>query len=197
VDAQNTVDHMSPIVPITDAVQVVDLAEENRAKNNAEHAAENNAENHGAIAESEEEHSSLSDSEVDLPDLEADSAGTPLSSPRAPPDPEADLAGTPLSLPCAPTLPSDRVLSASPSTTWRARVGHRSPEQETDDSMGPSSPGSSMPSDPAGSDTENSDTSKNVGDANDDHVASPPVTQPPSPPRTRLRQGISKPKKIY
>jgi histone deacetylase 1/2 len=44
-----------------------------------------------------------------------------------------------------------------------------------------------MPSDPAASDTEHSD--------NDDHVGSPPVIQPPSPPRTRLRQGISKPKK--
>jgi hypothetical protein len=184
VDAQNIVDHMSPIVPITDAVQVAGFAEENHAKNNAEHDAEhnaeNNAENNGAGAESEEEHSSLSDPEVDP-------AGSPLSSPRVPPDPEADLAGFPS------TPPSDRARSVSPSATRRGQDGHRSPEREPErenDSAaaaGPSFSGSSMPSDPAASDTEHSD--------NDDHVGSPPVIQPPSPPRTRLRQGISKPKK--
>jgi hypothetical protein len=114
VDAQNTVDHMSPIVPISDAVQVVDLAEQNPGENIEEHAAENNAENHDAGAESEEEHSSLSDPEVDFSDPEADPA-----SPRASPDPEADPVGTRLSSPRVPTPPSSPRASTPPSDRVR------------------------------------------------------------------------------
>ncbi|XP_071680293.1 uncharacterized protein [Lolium perenne] len=176
--AQHTDDHMSPIIPVPYVLQNPENAAENRVENGAPSATETeetDSEPDGTGTRHEEEHS------------------LPLSDPEE--DPDAD-SGAESRTPPGEESPAQ---TPEPSATRSARTG--SPPPVTESPRGAPSGGREESPTPSATSTASPSPSADAGESSADEnpacaSAAPPEQPipPPSPPRTRLQQGIRKPK---